>query len=223
MLLRLAEQLDVPLRERNALLVAAGFAPAFQERPLEHPALGLAKKAVDLVLAGHEPYPALAIDRRYTLLASNTAVPPLIAGASPRLLEPPVNLLRLTLHPEGLAHRIANLAEWQSHLLGRLRRQIQVTQDPALSELLAELLSYPAPPASGSGGQLFGDLVVPLRFQTEAGILSFFSTTTVFGTPVEVTLSEIAIESFFPADSRTAEILRRPNQSGSSAGNSPAS
>ena len=149
MVLRLAEQLEVPLRERNVLLIAAGYAPAFPERPLDDPALQAARKAVDLVLAGHEPYPALAIDRHWTLIASNNAVPPLLAGVEPSLLQPPVNVLRLSLHPAGLAPRIANLAEWRSHLLARLRHQIEVSADPVLEELLNELCGYPM---SGDAG-----------------------------------------------------------------------
>jgi len=212
MVLRLAEYLDVPLRERNALLVAAGYAPAFPERPLDDPALQSARKAVDLVLAGHEPYPALAIDRHWTLIASNNAVPPLLAGVDPSLLRPPVNALRLSLHPAGLAPRIANLVEWRSHLLARLRRQIEVTADPVLEELLNELCGYPMSGDAGTAtpptGEEYAGVIVPFRLVTEQGILSFISATTIFGTPVDITLSELAIESFFPADATTATILR---------------
>ncbi|HKQ93392.1 MAG TPA: helix-turn-helix transcriptional regulator [Blastocatellia bacterium] len=212
MVLRLAEYLDVPLRERNALLISAGYAPAFPERPLDDPALLSARKAVDLVLAGHEPYPALAIDRHWTLIASNNAVPPLLAGVEPSLLRPPVNALRLSLHPAGLAPRIANLAQWRSHLLARLRRQIEVTADPILEELLNELCSYPAPDEGPDVGNVdageYAGVAVPFRFVTEHGVLSFISTTTIFGTPVDVTLSELALESFFPADPATARALR---------------
>jgi transcriptional regulator with XRE-family HTH domain len=210
MVMRLAERLDVPLRERNALLVAAGYAPAFPERPLDDPALQSARKAVDLVLAGHEPYPALAIDRHWTLIASNNAVLPLLAGVDPSLLRPPVNALRLSLHPAGLAPRIANLAEWRSHLLARLRRQIEVTADTVLGELLNELCSYPAPGegAENGGAGEYAGVAVPFRLVTEQGVLSFISATTIFGTPVDVTLSELALESFFPADAATAKALR---------------
>jgi transcriptional regulator with XRE-family HTH domain len=212
MVLRLADHLDVPLRERNALLVAAGYAPAYPERPLADPALQAARKAVDLVLAGHEPYPALAIDRHWTLIASNNAVPPLMAGAEPLLLRPPVNVLRLSLHPAGLAPRIANLAQWRSHLLARLRRQIEVTADPILEELLNELCGYPAPGGgagveNGDNGEYAG-VAVPFRLVTERAVLSFISATTIFGTPVDITLSELALESFFPADAATAKALR---------------
>ena len=212
MVLRLAERLDVPLRERNVLLMAAGFAPAFSERSLDDPALQAARRAVDLVLAGHEPYPALAIDRHWTMIAANNAVAPLLAVTDASLLQPPVNVLRLTLHPSGLAPRIANLAEWRSHLLARLRRQIEVTADSVLNELLNELSGYPMPGGAEStisttDGEYAG-VVVPFRLITEQGILSFFSTTTIFGTPVDITLSELAVESFFPADAATAKALR---------------
>lgn len=210
MVLHLAERLDVPLRERNMLLVAAGYAPVFPERPLDDPALSAARRAVDAVLAGHEPHPAVALDRHWTLVAANRAVAPLLDGAAPELLRPPVNVLRLSLHPEGLAPRIANLPEWRAHLLARLRRQIELTADPALAALLEELRAYPgraeatpAPRGDPSG------VAVPLRLRTREGDLSFLSTTMVFGTPVDVTLSELAIEAFFPADAETPGTLRR--------------
>lgn len=212
MVLRLAEQLEIPLRDRNAMLVAAGYAPVFRERPLEDPSLQVARKAVDLVLAGHEPYPALAVDRHWNLIASNRAVPLFLAGADPSLLAPPVNVLRLSLHPQGLAPRIVNLEEWRSHLLARLRRQIEATADPVLAELLNELTGYPI--ASENRYKVPADtdyagVVVPLQFATDDGILSFLSTITVFGTPVDITLSELALESFFPADAVTSDTLNR--------------
>jgi transcriptional regulator with XRE-family HTH domain len=213
MVLHLAERLEVPLRERNVLLVAAGFAPVFAERSLQDPALQSARKAVDLVLAGHEPYPALAIDRHWNLIAANSAVGRLIGGADPALLEPPVNVLRLSLHPRGLAPRIANLPEWRAHLLARLRLQIEVSGDPTLARLLRELSTYPLSgrPQAGKPDAGHGPVgvVVPLRLTTEQGTLSFISTTTVFGTPLDITLSELALESFFPADASTADALRR--------------
>jgi transcriptional regulator with XRE-family HTH domain len=212
MLLHLADLLKVPLRERNTLLVAAGFAPMFAERALNDPALQAAHTAVELVLKGHEPYPALAIDRHWTLLASNRSVAPMLTGVDAALLQPPLNVLRLSLHPDGLAPRIVNLAEWRAHLLARLRRQIELSADPILENLLSELSEYPQP----SGGATrhaetlpaAGSFVVPLRLATDAGVLSFISTTTVFGTPIDVTLSELALESFFPADTATAAALR---------------
>jgi transcriptional regulator with XRE-family HTH domain len=212
MVLHLAERLDVPLRERNVLLTAAGYAPVFPERRLDDPALRAARNAVDLVLAGHEPYPALAVDRHWTLVASNASVARLLAGAAPALLAPPVNVLRLSLHPQGLAPRIANLAEWRAHLMARLRRQVDVSADPVLVALMEELRGYPVPPGTHAPRDQepapdYAGVVVPLKLHAEGGILSFLSTTAVFGTPVDITLSELALESFFPADAATAEAL----------------
>lgn len=209
MVLHLAERLQIPLRERNAVLVAAGYAPVFPERSFDDPALKAARAAVDLVLTGHEPDPALAVDRTWTLVAANAAVAPLLAGVEGALVEPPVNVLRLSLHPSGLAPRIANLAEWREHILARLRHQIDLTADAALMGLFEQLRAYPAPRQDGRGFADYGGVVVPLRLKTEAGLLSLFSTTTLFGTPVDVTLSELAIEAFYPADEPTAESLRR--------------
>jgi transcriptional regulator with XRE-family HTH domain len=213
MVLHLAERLEVPLRERNLLLVAAGYAPVYPERPIQDPALEAARKVIDLVLAGHEPYPALAIDRHWTIMAANKVFSPLLAGVEPALLRPPVNALRVGLHPAGLAPRIANLAELRAHLLARLRRQIDVTGDPVLAALLNELSEYPA----ADGGKFdrpfatgeYDDIVVPLRLAVNGELLSLISMTTVFGSPVDITLSEIAIEAFLPADAATAEALRR--------------
>ena len=213
MVLHLAERLDVPLRDRNVLLVSAGFAPVFPQRELEDPQLDVARRAIELVLNGHEPYPALAVDRHWQLITANRAVKRLLTGAAPSLLKDPINVLRLSLHPDGLAPRIANLGEWRQHLLERLRRQVDMSADPVLAALLDELRSYPCPARPGRPhGQSFGDLggvVVPFRLLTEAGLLSFFSTTTVFGTPLDITLSELALEAFFPADAATAERLGR--------------
>ena len=211
MVLNLAEQLDVPLRDRNILLTAAGFAPSFPERRLDDPALQAARQAVELVIQGHEPYPALAVDRHWTMVAANAAVAPLMVGVDPALLTPPVNVLRVALHPAGLAPRTVNLVEWRTHLLDRLRRQVEATADPVLIALLDELRGYPAPsprrimrPACDYGG-----MVLPFELATEAGVLAFFSTVTVFGTPIDITLSELALECFYPADDATAEILQR--------------
>jgi transcriptional regulator with XRE-family HTH domain len=212
MILHLAERLNVPLRERNVLVVAAGYAPIFAERPLGDPALRPARRAIDLVLAGHEPYPAIAIDRHWTLVASNKTIAPLMAGASPELLRPPVNVLRLGLHPNGIAPRITNFPEWRSHLIARLRHQIDVTADPILEQLMSEILSYPMPRKAAKAtpsSEEYAGVVVPLHLTAEGGALSFLSTTTVFGTPVDITLAELALESFFPADTATAETLRR--------------
>jgi transcriptional regulator with XRE-family HTH domain len=213
MLLHLAEQLAVPLRERNILLIAAGYAPVFPERSLEDPALGVARKAVELVLAGHQPAPALAVDRHWTLIAANNAIPPLLAGVDAALLQPPVNVLRLSLHPAGLAPRTVNLAEWRAHLLARLRHQIDLSADPVLIELMRELSGYPTLGSARSHkparSREYAGVVVPFQLLTDAGQLTFFSTTTIFGTPIDITLSELAIESFFPADALTAAAMRR--------------
>ena len=213
MVVHLAERLDVPLRERNALLHAAGYAPLFPERPLDDAALAAARRAVDLVLRGHEPYPALAVDRHWNLAAANASVQRLMAGAGPALLRPPVNVLRLSLHPDGLAPRIVNLRQWADHLTSRLRQQIESTADPVLSALLEELRGYRATgrdddDAEFDAGAGHADVVVPLRLRTDDTVLNLFSTTTVFGTPVDVTLSELAIEAFYPADDATADALR---------------
>jgi MmyB-like transcription regulator ligand binding domain len=213
MVLHLAERLEVPLRERNLLLVAAGYAPIYPERSLQDPALDAARKVIDLVLAGHEPHPALAIDRHWTIVAANSALTPLLAGVEPTLLRAPVNALRVGLHPAGLARRIVNFAEWRAHLLARLRRQIDLTGDPVLAGLLNEISEYPTtdggkfnrPFAAGD----YDDIVVPLQLAIDGEVLSLISMTTVFGTPVDITLSEIGIESFLPADNATAEALRR--------------
>lgn len=210
MVLRLADQLEIPLRERNVILVAAGFAPVFPQRALDDPALAAARRAVDIILKGHEPFPALAVDRGWNLVSANRMIPLLLDGVDPELLAAPTNVLRLTLHPRGLASRVANLHEWRAHLLDRLRREVELTADARLSELLTELRAYPIP-----GGQPprkasdeYGGVAIPFQLNTPAGELSFFSTTTVFGTPVDVTLQELTLETFFPADTATAEALR---------------
>ncbi|MDE1179682.1 helix-turn-helix transcriptional regulator [Paraburkholderia sp.] len=213
MVMHLAERLDVPLRERNTLLVAAGYAPLFRERPLTDPQLAAARDAVNLVLKGHEPYPALAIDRHWNIVATNGALGVLTAGVSGALLEAPVNALRLSLHPDGVAPSIVNWHAWRAHVLNRLQRQIDVSGDPVLAALRDELAGYPAPPGAATAddtvAQIAEQVAVPLRVRTSSGVLSFFSTTTVFGTPVDVTLSELAIEAFFPADAATAAALRQ--------------
>jgi transcriptional regulator with XRE-family HTH domain len=174
MILLLAEQLEIPVRERNVLLVAGGFAPMFQERPLDDPALAAARSAIDLVLSAYRPYPAFALDRHWNVVASNSALPALYDGIPDRLLAAPLNVLRLSLHPEGLAPRIENLGEWRAHLLHRLRRQIEVTADRGLVELERELLGYPSPPPPAGPAD---GIVVPLRIRVGSGVLSFFSTT----------------------------------------------
>ncbi|WP_244243966.1 MmyB family transcriptional regulator [Marilutibacter alkalisoli] len=206
MLLRLSDRLDVPLRERNRMFTAAGYAPVYGERPLDDAGLDAARRTIELVLRGHEPFPALAVDRHWRMHAANRAVAPFLRGVAPELLEPPINVLRLSLHPEGVAPRVVNLGQWRAHLLHRLRQQVESTGDGTLEELLQELQGYPGPELEE---ELEPDAIaVPMRLRSEFGELSFLSTTTVFGTPVEVTLSELAIESFFPADPRTAKVMR---------------
>ena len=210
MILHLSEQLAIPMRDRNILLVAAGYAPIFPERSLDDPALQSVRKAIDLVLEKQKPYPAFALDRHWTIAASNGALPEVYVGVAPHLMQPPINALRLTLHPDGLAPRIANLSEWRQHSLARLRRQIDVTADPVLLELLRELSQY-----SGPGGTNHlavpteePAVAIPFCIRTERGLLTFFTTTTMFGSPVDITLSELAVECFYPADAATAQIVR---------------
>src|SRR5689334_13048024 len=207
MVLKLAERLDVPLRERNVLLIAAGFAPAFPQRPLDDPALKSARQAIDLVLRAHEPNPALAYDRHWNLVSANRMVAPLLDGIPQRLLGQPFNVLRLAFHPEALAPRTVNLAEWCGHLLERLHRQCEATADPELIKLYNDLKSYPIPARSAPLSS--DNVAIPFKLRLEGEILSFFSTTMVFGTPVDITLSELALETFFPADERTAERLKQ--------------
>jgi transcriptional regulator with XRE-family HTH domain len=214
MVMHLAEKLDVPLRDRNQLLLAAGYAPAYGQRPLDDPELGPVRDALQRVLDGHEPFPAVVVDRHWGMVAANSAIGLLTAGVAEHLLEPPVNVLRLGLHPEGLAPRIANLAEWRAHLLDRLGRQAVGSQDPALATLYDELAAYPggaqpAPPPDLAAGEI----AVPLRLRHEHGEAAFISTVTTFGTAVDVTVSELSIESFFPADAATAEFVRAASAS----------
>ncbi|MBF9195449.1 helix-turn-helix transcriptional regulator [Microvirga sp. BT290] len=212
MVLLLAEKLDMPLRERNIMLVSAGYAPVYSERSLDDPALASMRQAVDLVLKGHDPYPALAVDRHWSLVSANDALVLLIGDVDPALMKPPVNVLRLSVHPAGLARRIVNFTEWRNHLIHRLHGQVDATGDATLAALIAELRSYPTPDAAARApkpGHDYAGIVVPLQITTEEGLLTLFSTTTIFGTPVDVTLSELAIEAFFPADADTANALRR--------------
>jgi transcriptional regulator with XRE-family HTH domain len=208
MVLHLAEELEVPLRERNHLLLAAGYAPVYGERPLDDPDMAAVREALDLVLRGHEPYPAVVVDRGWDVVAGNRANPVLLDGCAPELLAPPLNALRVSLHPEGMAPRIRNLGAWRAHLLERVDRQIALTGDAALAALRAELAAYPAPGHSGPT-ETIGDIAVPLHIRSAAGAeLRFFSTIATFGTAVDVTVAELSIESFFPADAATAAAMR---------------
>src|ERR1700692_2041911 len=206
MVLKLAERMAVHLRERNVLLVAAGFAPAFPQRSLDDPALKSARAAIDLVLRAHEPNPALAYDRHWNLVSANRMVMPLLEGIPARLLCQPFNILRLAFHPEALAPRTVNLAEWSSHLLERLHRQCEATADPELMKLYSELKAYPIPARSAPLSS--DNVAIPFKLRMDGAVLSFISTTMIFGTPVDITLSELALEPFFPADEFTAERMR---------------
>lgn len=208
MVLHLSEQLEIPLRDRNVILVAAGFAPVFPERRLDDPDLAAARRAVDVILKGHEPFPALVVDLCWNLVAANATVMPLLQGVDPELLAGPINVVRLSLHPKGLAPRIVNLGEWHAHMLERLRRQAELTADPGLIDLIDEIKSYPRPPASDRRSDDLGGVAMPLQLMAGDTLLSMLTTTTVFGTPVDITLSELTLETFFPADAATAEILR---------------
>ena len=209
MLVLLAEHLDVPLRDRNQWLLAAGYAPAYGQRDFDDPELEPVRAAIDAVLSGHEPYPAVVVDRHWGMVAANRSIGLLTAGSAPHLLEPPVNVLRLGLHPEGLAPRIANLAEWRAHLLDRLGRQAVATGDPALASLHEELAAYPRGEAGAVPDLVAGEIAVPLRLRLDDGAeLAFISTVTTFGTAVDITVSELSIEAFYPADPETAEYVR---------------
>ncbi len=208
MILLLAENLEIPLRERNKILITAGFAPFYSEKTFEDVSLSAARQAVELILRGHEPFPALAVDRHWNMVAANKTVPLMLEGISAELLAPPVNVLHLSLHPEGLAPRIVNFTEWREHLLTRLKKQVADTADCGLEELLKELNGYKIKGRRAEKSPKTADaIVIPLKIETRYGTLSFISTTTVFGTPIDVTVSEIALETFFPADEATREIF----------------
>jgi len=215
LLLRFVETLQIPMRDRNALFHSAGFALPYAERPLVDPALTIARQAIDVILKAHEPLPAFAVDRHWTLVASNSGLRPYLGDIEPSLLVPPVNVLRLTLHPQGLAPRLGNYRQWRAHVLTKLRGQLNVSGDPTVSALLEELQNYPDPAPTGENGAGFvaedwHHLVVPFQLITPGGLLSFYSTTTIFGTPLDVALSEISLECFYPADRATAEAFRLP-------------
>jgi len=203
---RLAELLEVPLRERNALLLAAGFAPAYRETSID--ALDAAKAAMDRVLRAHLPFPAFAVDRHWNVVLSNGALPQLYEGCSEALLAPPINAMRLMLHPEGMGPRILNFVAWRAHSLSVLRQQIEARADPRLQALHAEIAAYPVPPGTGdtAGFEDSERLATPMRVATRFGTLSFLSTVTVFGTASDITLAELALEMLFPADDQTLEV-----------------
>jgi transcriptional regulator with XRE-family HTH domain len=204
---RLADELDIPLRDRNLLLLAAGLAPAFPERSVD--GLAMAKAALETVLEAHKPYPAFAVDRRWNVVLSNSALPQIYEGCSADLLRSPVNAMRLILHPAGMGPRIVNFAAWRAHSLRLLRQQLAARADPVIKGLLAEVAAYPIPPGSESfeSFEAAQHLATPLRIATRLGTVAFFNTVTVFGTPNDVTLAELALEMLFPADDKTIEIV----------------
>ncbi|MCZ4549849.1 transcriptional regulator [Williamsia sp. 1138] len=209
MVLKLADHLDVPLRERNQLLLAAGFAPSYGESPLDGERMTMVRSAIRQVLTATEPFPALAIDRHWNLVDANAAVAAFTHDAPEDLLAAPFNVLKFSLDPRGLGGRIINLGQWRTHLFERLDRQIRVTGDPALTSLLAELKAFPAPEVEEEDAVISGDVAVYMRLRADDQELSFFSTVTTFGTPLDVTVDELSVESFYPADDKTAEYLRR--------------
>ena len=208
MVLHLADQLEVPLRERNRLLLAAGYAPVYGERSLDDPEMAPVRDALELVLRGHEPYPAVVVDRGWNVVAGNRANPMLLEGCAPELLTPPLNVLRVSLHPDGMAPRILNLGAWRAHLLERVERQVSLTGDAELARLRDEVAAYPGPDHEGPS-EVIGDIVVPLHLHMlGADELRFFSTMATFGTAVDITVAELSIESFFPAAEATARAMR---------------
>ncbi|MEU3054260.1 helix-turn-helix domain-containing protein [Streptomyces griseus] len=215
MVLRLAEQLDIPVRERNALLVVAGYAPRYAQTPLDDPAMTALREGLDRLLAAYEPYPALVVDGVYGVVAANRGIALLLEGVSEKLLAPPVNAMRLTLHPDGLAPRIVNLPEWRADLLAQMDRQIALVRSPELRALYDEVAAYPVPArADGTDGTEPGQeqerpaaFALPMRLEHGGRVLSFVSSIATFNTPMDVTVAELAIETFLPADRETAAYL----------------
>lgn len=210
MLVHLAEHLDIPLRERNILLTTAGFAPLYSETDLQAPEMAAVHTAIQRLLASHEPYPAAVVDRWWNLVSGNASISLLVEGVDEELLDPPVNVLRASLHPRGLAPRIRNLGEWRAHLLTRLRGQVDKTGDPDLAALLDELDSYGGSEPALASTYRYDGVVVPLRLRSSRGDLNLLSTVATFGTPNDVTVSELSLESFFPADDDTRARLQAP-------------
>jgi transcriptional regulator with XRE-family HTH domain len=210
MVLHLAERLDVPLRERNRLLLAAGFAPVFGEHSLEESQMAAVREALERFLLAHEPYPALAVDRHWNVVAANRGIAHVNRDVAPELRQPPANALRIALHPEGLASRISNLANWSAYLLSRLRREIEATGDPELELLYQELLAYPGTTTEfdPAGPLSSNDVLFMQELRLDDRELALFCTLTTFGTPRDLTLAELTIISFYPANAQTAEALR---------------
>ncbi|MFD3521086.1 helix-turn-helix domain-containing protein [Streptomyces sp. NPDC058653] len=220
MVLRLSEHLEVPVRERNALLLAAGYAPRFTETAMDDPSMAVVREALERLLRGYEPYPALVVDGTYTLVAANRGLALIMEGVPDRLLVPPVNAARVVLHPEGVARRIRNLRQWRAHLLGQMERQIALDRSDALRALYEEVAAYPPPegavddsdgPEGGDAGDpaafALGNFALPLRIEHGGQVLTFLSSISTFNTPMDVTVAELAIETFLPADPATAKYL----------------
>ncbi|MFJ3669230.1 helix-turn-helix domain-containing protein [Streptomyces sp. NPDC090106] len=211
MVLRLAEHLEVPVRERNALLLAAGYAPRYRQTPLEDPALDALRAGLERLIQGYEPYPALVMDARYDVVAANRGILMLLDGVDASLLAPPVNAMRLTLHPRGLAPRIRNLREWRGHLLAQLERQSALHRSEPLRALYEEVAGYPVADDGREDGEPLGDapyFALPMRVEHEGRVLSFVSSVSTFNTPMDVTVAELAIETFLPADPATVKYLQ---------------
>ncbi|MFI7293018.1 helix-turn-helix domain-containing protein [Streptomyces sp. NPDC050121] len=209
MLLRLAEHLDVPVRERNALLLAAGYAPHYPQTPLDDPALDALRAGLDRLIQGYEPYPALVMDARYDVVAANRGITMLLDGVPESLLTAPLNAMRLTLHPQGLAPRIRNLREWRGHLLAQMERQIALYRSAPLRELYEEVAAYPVAQSGPAEepAEPVPYFALPMRIEHEGRILSFISSVSTFNTPMDVTVAELAIETFLPADPATVTYL----------------
>ncbi|MER5732585.1 helix-turn-helix transcriptional regulator [Streptomyces sp. NPDC002138] len=215
MVIRLAERLDVPVRERNALLLAAGYAPRYAHTPLDAPEMAALREGLERLLAAYDPYPALVVDGTYTVVAANRGIAMLLDGLPEHLLTPPLNAMRITLHPEGLAPRIHNLAEWRGHLLAQMDRQIALARSEPLRALYEEVAAYPvtepggaADPAADAGAASVAVIALPLRIEHDGQLLSFVSSIATFNTPMDVTVAELAIETLLPADPATAKYLR---------------
>jgi transcriptional regulator with XRE-family HTH domain len=213
LVLAIAHHLEVPLRERNALLLAAGYAPRFSQLPLDDPSMAHIRSSIQRMLDAHHPYPGVVIDRQWNVVLANQAALLLTTDVLPELLGPPMNVYRLCLHPRGIALRTTNFADWAAYLLGQLRRSIVLTGDPALEAILGEVSAYPnvaqIQPLLASTVDDDPPLLVPFRFATPLGEIALFTTITTFGTPMDVTIDELAVELFFPADDRSDELLRR--------------
>jgi transcriptional regulator with XRE-family HTH domain len=214
MTLHLAERLRIPLGERNNLLLAAGFAPAYRARALNDEEMAPARAAIERFLRAHEPYPALILDNHWNLITSNDAASHLTDGVTPELLTPPANVLRVALHPNGMAAFTVNFADWSSQILHRLREQALLSGDPDLKALYDELRAYPnVKDVLPAANVVSSQILLPLRLRRGENVLSFLSTKTVFETPIDITLAGLAIEAFYPADDQTAALLRRDAES----------